>query len=152
IKRARLLHVGRRQLTPAGRTWRADQLDAEVLLRLPDRKRSAGRGFEDRPAPALHYVTRRTESLGAELGDLSSGLVRAVDGDVRHPVRRNPFHLRAELIDGADVFAVLCQRRIDAAHLRRQRRIFEPPAEEPYVKLFGRVLIARSEFEPAEIA
>src|SRR5262249_47403620 len=63
-----------------------------------------------------------------------------------------PFHLRAELIDGPDVFAVLRQRRIDAAHLRRQRRIFESPAEESGIKLFGRVLVARSEFEPAEIA
>src|SRR5215475_2240430 len=100
----------------------------------------------------LHYVERRTERLAAELGDLRRRIVRAVDGDVRHPVRRNPFHLRAELIEGAYVFAVLRQRRIDAAHLRRQRRIFELPAEEPGVKLFGRVLIARSEFEPAEIA
>src|SRR5215475_4419406 len=67
-------------------------------------------------------------------------------------MRRNARHLRAELIHSADVLVVLRQRSVDAAHLGRQRGIIEPPAEEFSVKLLGRVLIARSKFEPTEIA
>src|SRR5262245_42426400 len=67
-------------------------------------------------------------------------------------MRRDARHLRAELIHSADILVVLRQSSVDAAHLGRQRGIFEPPAEEFGVKLLGRVLIARSEFEPAEIA
>src|SRR5215813_14271933 len=67
-------------------------------------------------------------------------------------MRRDARHLRAELIHSADILVVLRQSSVDAAHLGRQRGIFEPPAEEFSVKLLGRVLIARSEFEPTEIA
>ena len=121
-----------------------------MAARLPHLEHRSGRILQHRHAPGIHDVERRRQHRCSQLLRALHGIVCALDGDVRVPVRRHPVLplLGPQGAGRADLAAAQLKHRVHS--VRAHLELVHIPAEEIAVEGDAGGLIGRGQLGPAE--
>src|SRR5713226_3433144 len=138
------------QVSPAECAVHARDSSSHVFVGLPDGENRSCRVLEIRHAAGIENVKRRSQHLAAELAGSVGGVVGALNGDVKVPMRRNaPGALfRVKSIRCAGVASLELEHGVKT--VRACRGVRGSPAEHLAVEGFCGGLVGGGEFGPAE--
>jgi hypothetical protein len=121
-----------------------------MLVRLPQRKRGAGRILRDGHAAGIEDIKGRGQNLAPKLLGAGGSGVGAFDGDIQIPVRRDaPGELvGTKLAASRDVASFELKNRVDL--VRADGKALNGPAKDFGVEVDGSVLVGGGEFNSAK--
>jgi len=142
--------VRRAQVGPAQRPVDLRDPDSLTLVSLPQTKYCARRILNNRHAPSIHHIKRRSKNGATQLPGFRRSRICVIHRDVNHPMRRHAMRclLGTQRASSGGIASLEFEDGIEL--IRTHRHVLGIPAEECVVELLRSGLVGGVKFNPAE--